>query len=464
MTMDDEAGTGSYVAVAAAASRSRCQCRRLAAVDDDPDVGECLEDDGVVARRVEGKVGAQQALHVRGTEQLPPHDHLHHGRPEVGVRVPRALHHREPPAHLLLRRRHHGAEPVAHAARVAAARRAPVMAPGAGGGMDLALAAMARFRRRRRSRRLRRLATAGGRCRGFGLRRSRRFLLLLLGVELGGVGGEAPRRGEEGLRRFAGQPLAAAHAAAGEVVLGVAAEDVGVGVLVGAAEAVGVGEQLHPDHRLVVLPAAETMVVARALLLLVLAPLRHRCRRRRVDGEAGGPRRVPVEAAVVEAVDGGGEGLGAADEVAPRGGEERVPVVVARDGGSGQQRAAGGARGGRRGRRRWRRLGRGSGPRAGGRRGGAGGRAGGGVAGGAEQRARAEHPGQAVPEPAAAPPAAAVVHCRRRCCWLGAAVVWWWFCEQWSVEHRGPGCECGSGVVVIYSGKRAREPQWRRAF
>ena len=434
--MDEASGTGSYVAAVAAAaaadsrSRCRCRCRRLAAVDDDPDVGECLEDDGVVARRVEGEVGAQQALHVRRAEQLPPHDHLHHGRPEVGVRVPRPLHHRETPAHLLLRRRHHGAESVAHAARVAAARRAPVVASGGDGGMDLAP-----FRRRhRRPRRFGWLA--GGCCRGLRLRRCRRLLLLLLGVELGGVGGEASRRGEEGLRRLAGQPLANAPGTAGEVVLGVAAEDVGVGVVVvGAAEAVGVGEQLHPDHRLVALAAAEwvvvtTVLVARALLLLVLVPLRHR--RRRVDGEAGGLRRhVPATAMVVEAVDGGGEGLGAADEVAPRRREERVPVA---GNVRGQKRAAGGARGGSRGRRR--RLGGGGGRRAAddGRGGGAGGRAGGGVAGGAEQRARAEHPGQAVPEPAAAPPAAAaVVHCRR---WLGAAVVWWWFLEQRSTAGR----------------------------
>ena len=63
----------------------------LAAVDDDPDVGECLENVGVVARRVEGEVVAEEALHVRRAEQLPLHDHLHHGRPEVGVGVPRPL-------------------------------------------------------------------------------------------------------------------------------------------------------------------------------------------------------------------------------------------------------------------------------------------------------------------------------------------------------------------------------------
>jgi hypothetical protein len=58
---------------------------------------------------------------------------------------------------------------------------------------------------------------------GLRLRRCR-LLLLLLGVELGGVGGEASRRGEEGLRRLAGQPLANAPGTPGEVVLGVAAE------------------------------------------------------------------------------------------------------------------------------------------------------------------------------------------------------------------------------------------------
>nr|BAK07776.1 predicted protein [Hordeum vulgare subsp. vulgare] len=141
------------------------------------------------------------------------------------------------------------------------------------------------------------------------------------------------------------------------------------------------------------------MTVDRAPFLPSLA-LRQR---RRVHREASWRRQRMHPA--VHAVEGVGEGLGAADDggvVAARRGEERVPV--AGDGGvGGQERAAGGA-GGARGR-----LGRshpaGSHAHRGRARGGGGGGCSVVVAGRAEQRARTEHPGQPVPEAAATPAA-----------------------------------------------------------
>lgn len=95
------------------------------------------------------------------------------------------------------------------------------------------------------------------------LRRRLLLVLLLIGVELGGVRREASRQGEEGLRRRLAWPLAAATGGA-VVVLAIAVEDVGVAVVVGAAEAVGVGQQqLHP---VVVLALAIEALLARRIL------------------------------------------------------------------------------------------------------------------------------------------------------------------------------------------------------
>jgi hypothetical protein len=75
------------------------------------------------------------------------------------------------------------------------------------------------------------------------------LVLLLIGVELGGVRREASRRGEEGLYRRLAWPLAAAAGGA-IVVLAVAVEDVGVGVG---------QQQLHPT--VVLAPATELVAV-----------------------------------------------------------------------------------------------------------------------------------------------------------------------------------------------------------
>ncbi|KAK3436485.1 hypothetical protein EUGRSUZ_C01039 [Eucalyptus grandis] len=49
---------------------------------------------------VEGEEAVQEPLQVLGREHLPLHDHLHHRRPEVTVRVARPLHDREAPLHV----------------------------------------------------------------------------------------------------------------------------------------------------------------------------------------------------------------------------------------------------------------------------------------------------------------------------------------------------------------------------
>jgi hypothetical protein len=76
-----------------------------------PDLGECAEDEVVVARRVERQEPVQQLPQLRPGHDLLLHDHLQHGPPEVRQRVRRLFHHR----HALL-----------HAPRAALARRPPV--------------------------------------------------------------------------------------------------------------------------------------------------------------------------------------------------------------------------------------------------------------------------------------------------------------------------------------------------
>lgn len=49
---------------------------------------------------VEGEEAVQEPLQVLGREHLPLHDHLHHRRPEVAVRVARPLHDGEAPLHV----------------------------------------------------------------------------------------------------------------------------------------------------------------------------------------------------------------------------------------------------------------------------------------------------------------------------------------------------------------------------
>jgi hypothetical protein len=76
--------------------------RLLLAEDGLPDVLEGGEDGRVVARRVEREVGAEEVLHLLNASDAPLHDHLHHGAPEVRVRVARPLHHRHARAGILV--------------------------------------------------------------------------------------------------------------------------------------------------------------------------------------------------------------------------------------------------------------------------------------------------------------------------------------------------------------------------
>jgi hypothetical protein len=185
--------------------------RLAAAVEDDPDVGECLEDDGVESRRVEREVRLEQALQLRRAEHLTAHDHLHHRLPEVAVRVLRPLHYRQAPPDLLLRH-HQRPESGLTRARVHAARhRTPPPMP-------------------------------------LGLGR-RRVLARVVG---GGVRGHEASRGEEGLCLVVGVIL---H------------------LLVGGGEAVGVGrERTHgtPVNEDVLVTPAAAAVPGEGAPLLVL--------------------------------------------------------------------------------------------------------------------------------------------------------------------------------------------------